>query len=146
MYTFAAAAAKSLQLCPTLCNPIDGSPPGSAISGSLQARVLKWFPLPSPHFCQKIKMKFIDMHSQGHIAKTDMYFHSVYFQNHLPLIPSCLTHLPSQIPQMLMCNKETCLLSVLALFRITHHPTFQLHCFLKTFIQHTCIVHLFYAN
>ena len=38
----AAAAAKSLQLCPTLCNPIDGSPPGTAIPGILQARTLKW--------------------------------------------------------------------------------------------------------
>ena len=38
----AAAAAKSLQSCPTLCNPIDGSPPGSAILGILQARVLEW--------------------------------------------------------------------------------------------------------
>ena len=38
----AAAAAKSLQLCPTLCDPIDGSPPGSAIPGILQARTLGW--------------------------------------------------------------------------------------------------------
>ena len=37
----AAAAAKSLQSCPTLCNPIDGSPPGSAIAGILQARALE---------------------------------------------------------------------------------------------------------
>ena len=37
-----AAAAKSLQLCPTLCDPIDGSPPGSAIPGLLQARTLEW--------------------------------------------------------------------------------------------------------
>ena len=35
-------AAKSLQLCPTLCNPIDGSPPGSEIPGILQARTLEW--------------------------------------------------------------------------------------------------------
>ena len=34
--------AKSLQLCPTLCNPIDGSPPGSPIPGILQARTLEW--------------------------------------------------------------------------------------------------------
>ena len=34
--------AKSLQLCPTLCNPIDGSPPGSAVPGILQARTLEW--------------------------------------------------------------------------------------------------------
>ena len=38
----AAAAAKSLQSCPTLCDPIDGSPPGSAVPGILQARVLEW--------------------------------------------------------------------------------------------------------
>ena len=38
----AAAAAKSLQLCPTLCYPIDGSPPGSPIPGILQARTLEW--------------------------------------------------------------------------------------------------------
>ena len=38
----AAAAAKLLQLCPTLCDPIDGSPPGSPIPGILQARALEW--------------------------------------------------------------------------------------------------------
>ena len=36
------AAAKSLQLCPTLCNPIDSSPLGSSVPGILQARVLEW--------------------------------------------------------------------------------------------------------
>ena len=38
----AAAAAKSLQLCPTLCDPIDSSPPGSPVPGILQARTLEW--------------------------------------------------------------------------------------------------------
>jgi len=38
----AAAAAKSLQSCSTLCDPIDGSPPGSPIPGILQARTLEW--------------------------------------------------------------------------------------------------------
>ena len=38
----AAAPAKSLQLCPTLCDPRDGSPPGSPIPGILQARTLEW--------------------------------------------------------------------------------------------------------
>ena len=38
----ATATAKSLQLCPTLCNPIDGSPPGSSVHGILQARTLEW--------------------------------------------------------------------------------------------------------
>ena len=38
----AAAAAKSIQLYPTLCDPIDGSPPGSPVPGILQARTLEW--------------------------------------------------------------------------------------------------------
>ena len=42
LHAAAAAAAKSLQLCPTLCNPIDGSPPGSPVPGILQARTLEW--------------------------------------------------------------------------------------------------------
>ena len=37
-----AAAAKSLQSSPTLCDPIDGSPPGSPVPGTLQARTLEW--------------------------------------------------------------------------------------------------------
>ena len=37
-----AAATKSLQLCPTLCDPIDGSPPGSPVPGIFQARTLEW--------------------------------------------------------------------------------------------------------
>ena len=37
-----AAAAKSLQSCPTLCDPIDSSPPGSTVPGILQARTLEW--------------------------------------------------------------------------------------------------------
>ena len=43
MGTFlSAAAAKSLQSCPTLCHPIDGSPPGSPVPGILQAGTLEW--------------------------------------------------------------------------------------------------------
>ena len=41
-FTAAAAAAKSLQSCPTLCDPIDGSPSGSPVPGILQARTLAW--------------------------------------------------------------------------------------------------------
>ena len=40
--TVAAAAAKSLQSCPTLCDPIDFRPPGSPVPGILQARILEW--------------------------------------------------------------------------------------------------------
>ena len=45
----AAAAAKLLQLCPTLCDPIDGSPPGSPVPGILQARTLEWVAISFSH-------------------------------------------------------------------------------------------------
>ena len=49
-------AAKSLQLCPTLCDPIDGSPPGSPVPGILQARNRSGLPFPSPmHESEKWK-------------------------------------------------------------------------------------------
>ena len=44
----AAAVAKSLQSCPTLCDPIDGSPPGSPVPGISQARILECLPFTSP--------------------------------------------------------------------------------------------------
>ena len=53
-----AAAAKLLQSCPTLCNPIDGSPPGSSIPGILQARTLEWVAIPfSNTWKWKVKVK-----------------------------------------------------------------------------------------
>ena len=42
LYIYAAAAAKSFQSCPTLCDPTDSSPPGSPVPGILQARTLEW--------------------------------------------------------------------------------------------------------
>ena len=48
--TAAAAAAKSLQSCPTLCDPIDSSPPGSPIPGILQARALEWVAISFSNF------------------------------------------------------------------------------------------------
>ena len=51
----AAAAAKSLQSRPTLCNPIDGSPPGSPVPGILQARTLEWVAISFPNACMHAK-------------------------------------------------------------------------------------------
>ena len=51
----AAAAAKSLQSCPTLCDPIDGSPPGSPIPGILQARTLEWVAISFFNACMCVK-------------------------------------------------------------------------------------------
>ena len=45
LYSILPIAAKSLQSCPTLCDPIDGSPLGSAIQGILQAGTLEWVPI-----------------------------------------------------------------------------------------------------
>ena len=47
-FCFQVAAAKTLQLCPALCDPIDGSPPGSAVPGILQARTLEWVAISFP--------------------------------------------------------------------------------------------------
>ena len=56
--SYPAAAAKSLQLCPILCDPIDGSPPGSPIPGILQARILEWVAISSSNAWKwKVKMK-----------------------------------------------------------------------------------------
>ena len=54
----AAAAAKSLQSCPTLCDPVDGSPPGSPVPGILQARTLEWVAISfSSAWKWKVKVK-----------------------------------------------------------------------------------------
>ena len=59
-YLWAAAAAKSLQSCPTLCGPIDGSPPGSPVPGILQARTLEWVAISfSSAWKWKVKVKLL---------------------------------------------------------------------------------------
>ena len=56
----AAAAAKSLQSCPTLCDPIEGSPPGSPVPGILQARTLEWVAISfSSAWKWKVKVKLL---------------------------------------------------------------------------------------
>ena len=52
----AAAAAESLQSCPTLCDPIDGSPPGSSVPGILQARTLEWVAIAFSNACVHAKL------------------------------------------------------------------------------------------
>ena len=56
----AAAATKSFQSCPTLCDPIDGSPPGSPVPGILQARTLEWVAVSFSNAGKwKVKVKFL---------------------------------------------------------------------------------------
>ena len=58
IYSATAAAAKSLQSCPILCDPIDGSPPGSPVPGILQARTLEWVAISFPNAWKwKVKVK-----------------------------------------------------------------------------------------
>ena len=53
-----AAAAMSRQSCPTLCDPMDGSPPGSPVPGILQARTLEWVAISFSNACKwKVKVK-----------------------------------------------------------------------------------------
>ena len=53
---YSAAAAKSHQSCPTLCDPIDGSPPGSSVRGILQARILEWVAISFSNACMHAKL------------------------------------------------------------------------------------------
>ena len=60
------AAAKSLQWCPTLCDPIDGSPPVSPVPGILQARTLEWV-----HFILTIHKKPNSLKTPGSVSGED---------------------------------------------------------------------------
>ena len=79
----AAAAAKSLQSCPTLCYPIDSSPPGSPVPGILQARMLEWvaFPIPGHLRNPAIKPKSLNISCIGSQV--------LYHQRHLVSNKSC---------------------------------------------------------
>ena len=60
IHTAATTAAKSLQSCPTLCDPIDSSPPGSPVPGILQARTLEWVAISfSNAWKWKVKVKSV---------------------------------------------------------------------------------------
>ena len=74
-----ATAAKSLQSCPTLCDPKGGSPPGSSIPGMLQARTLEWVAISFSNACM-----------------------------HAKLLQSCLTLRPhGQQPTRLLCPQDS---------------------------------------
>ena len=91
----AAAAAKSLQSCPTLCSPIDGSPPGSPIPGILQARTLEWVAISFSSASKwKVKVKLLSRAwllatpwTAAHQAPPSMGFSRQEFWSGLP-VPS----------------------------------------------------------
>ena len=101
-YDQPAAAAKSLQSCPTLCDPIDGSPPGSAIPGILQARTLEWVSISfSNAWKWKVKVKslshvllLVTSRTAAYQAPLSMGFSRQEYWSALPL-PSLMTNLDS---------------------------------------------------
>ena len=94
IYMYAAAAAKSLQSCPTLCDPIDGSPPGSPVPGILQARTLEWVAISfSNAWKWKVKVKSLSRvrllatpWTAAHQAPPSMGFSRQEYWSGLPLL------------------------------------------------------------
>ena len=115
----AAAAAKSLQSCPTLCNPIDGSPPGSPIPGILQARTLEWVASSfSNAWKWKAKVKslsyvrlFATLWTAAHQAPPPMGFSRQEYWSGVPL-PSGPLLLFNSLFKMLICMNYLCILDV----------------------------------
>ena len=99
-----AAAAKSLQLCPTLCDPIDSSPPGSPVPGILQARTLEWVAISfSKAWKWKVKGKslshvwlFATPWTAAHQAPPSMRFSRQEYWSGVPS-PSPLTNYQSNL-------------------------------------------------
>ena len=97
---FHAAAAKSLQSCPTLCDPIDGSPPGSPVPGILQARTLEWVAISiSNAWKWKVKVKSLSHvrlfeipWTAAHQAPPPMGFSRQQYWNGVPS-PSLIFHI-----------------------------------------------------
>ena len=101
------ANAKSLQSCPTLCDPIDRSPPGSAITGILQARILEWVAISfSNEWKRKVKVKSLSRvrllatpWTAAHQAPLSMGFSRQEYWSGVPMpSPVCNTGDPSSVP------------------------------------------------
>ena len=95
-----AAAAKSLQSCPTLCDPIDGSPPGSPIPGILQARTLEWSAISfSNTWKRKVKVKSLScirllatLWTVAYQAPLSMGFARQEYWSRVPLLSFMINH------------------------------------------------------
>ena len=94
----AAAAAKSLQSCPTLCDPIDGSPPGSPVPGILHARILEWVAISfSNAWKWKVKVKSLSPvrlsatpWTAAHQVSPSMGFSRREYWSGVPLLSPCI--------------------------------------------------------
>ena len=92
VYPYNAAAAKSLQSCPTLCDPIDGSPPASPVPGILQARILEWVAISFNAWKGKVKVKslshvrlLVTLGTAAYKASPSMEFSRQEYWSGLPL-------------------------------------------------------------
>ena len=149
------AAAKSLQSCPTLCDPIDGSPPGSAVPGILQARTLEWVAISfSNAWKWKLKVKslshvllFATAWTAAHQAPPSMGFSRQEYWSGVPLpfasslIPTLVLHgrscpLPAGtlhwlpvvfdfLSRGLSAPHRICVLRSPLYFPVPPHPLFQ---------------------
>ena len=123
---YSTATAKSLQSCPTLCDPIDGSPPGSTIPGILQTRTLEWVAIFfSNAWKWKVKVKslsrvwlFATPRTAAHQAPPSMGFSRQEYWSGLPL-PSPRDRLHLSI---LLCFKNTlpCIFWFFSIYRVLH--------------------------
>ena len=108
----AAAAAKLLQLCPTLCDPRDGSPPGSPVPGILQARTLEWVAISFPNAWKwKVKVKslscvrlLVTSWTAAYQAPPPTGFSRQEYWSGVPL--------PSPIEYLVLCLLATCISSL----------------------------------
>jgi len=119
----AAAAAKSLQSCPTLCDPIDGSPPGSPVPGILQARTLEWVAISfSNAWKWKVKVKslsrvqlFTTPWTAAHQAPPSMGFSRQEYWSGVPL--------PSPTLSLKDCNQPSLSLLLSLSLSLSHTCT-----------------------
>ena len=128
-----AAAAKSLQLCPTLCDPIEGSLPGSAVPGILQARTLEWVAISfSNRLKWKVKVKLLSHvrllatpWTAAHQAPPFMGFPRQEYQSGVPLPSPASPVATSQIilyvaARVTFKRHQFISSSFLKLFRVSH--------------------------
>ena len=101
----ATAAAKLLQSCPTLCDPIDGSPPGPAVPGILQARTLEWVAISSSKAWKwKVKAKSLSClatpWTAAYQAPPSMGFSKQEYCSGVPLLSPSIIWAPIKISHM----------------------------------------------
>ena len=102
LFHLSAATAKSLQSCPTLCDPVDGSPPGSPVPGILQARTLEWGAISFSDACKwKVKVKSLSRvwllatsWTAAYQAPPSMGFSRQEYWNGVPLPSPIWYHIP----------------------------------------------------